>query len=172
MDCLPDHRVYLLDVPAVVGGSGHPVGCAAGPHAVYAELGVVDLVAQHPLHLGAAVLADEDHGEPPARRQVEGLLDASLVAGSLAEVADSHVAVAAELVGEGVACAHGDAAADDAVGAQRPDGFVEDVVWAALAPVGAGGLGHYLGHHPSEVAALGHQVAQGPVGATYLILSL
>ncbi len=126
-------------------------------------------MAEHPLDLRGAVLADEDHRQAPAGGQVQGLLHPALVGGALAEEGHGDPAVAPQLVGQGVAGDHGDAPPDDPVRSQGAYRGIEGVVGARLALVEARPLAAQLGHQQPQVASLRDEVPEGPVGAPDLV---
>src|ERR687893_1064612 len=128
---------YVLDGRSLLDAHGHPV---------------------------LVVLAQEDHGQLPDRRQVEGLVEDALVGGALAEEAERRVVLAAPLEGPARAAGYAHAPADYAVGAEHPGPHVGDVHRAALAVAVAGGLAEQLRGHAVHVEAERDGVPVAAVG--------
>ena len=115
------------------------------------------------------VLADEDDGQLPHRRDIERLVELALRDRAVAEEAHRHVALAVELGGERGAARDGQPTAHDAVGAQHADGEVGDVHRPALALAVAVDAAEQLGHHAPDVGALGDAVPVAPVVARHAV---
>ena len=152
------------DVVAVDDLAGHPVaGGAVGD--------VLDRALRAPVgrERELVVLADEDDGQLPRRREVHPLVHGALAGGAVAEVRDRDLAGAAELRGQRGAAGVRDAGADDPVAAEDVEREVGDVHRAAEALAVAGALAEHLGHHPAEVGAGRDQVAVRAVVADEVV---
>ena len=152
------------DVVAVDDLAGHPVaGGAVGD--------VLDGALRPPVgrERELVVLADEDDGQLPRRREVHPLVHRALAGGAVAEVRDRDLAGAVELRGQRGAAGVRDARADDPVAAEDVEREVGDVHRAAEALAVAGALAEHLGHHPAEVGAGRDQVAVRAVVADEVV---
>jgi hypothetical protein len=106
----------------------------------------------------AVVLADEQHGQAPQRREVHRLVEGAGRHGAVAEERDDHAVAALQPRREGGADGDREPGADDAVGAEHAERRVGDVHGPAEAPADPGGPPHQLGEHAGHVEPLGHHV--------------
>ncbi len=112
----------------------------------------------------SVVLAEEDHGQFPDRREVERLVEGPLRRGPVAEERNGHTVPTAELRRSRGADGDRKAGRDDAIGPEDPDLGIGDVHRAAPAPVGSFGTTHELGEHPERLESLGQAVSMAAVG--------
>ena len=158
--------IDLRGVRAVHEGVGHAVGPGTG-----GQMGRVGDPVDLGGHTVAVVLNEPHHGQLPCSGHVQGLVEAALVGGAVAEAANGHSTVTQDLGGQCASRGDGLAAAHDAVGAQMIHLLhVRNVHGAALALAVAGLFAEQLGHSQLGVSAPGNGVAVAAVGGGKVVL--
>ena len=122
-------------------------------------------------HTVAVIFNEPHHGKLPCGGHIQGLVEAALVGGAVAEAAHGHRAVAQDLGGQSAAGRDGLTAAYDTVGAQVIHLLhVRNVHGAALTLAVAGLFAEQLGHSQLGVSAPGNGVAVATVGRGKVVL--
>jgi len=146
------------DVHAVDDFAGYAVG--PGAPGEFVDIGdFVDASG----HACAVVFDGIEHGDVELAGHVEGFVEAAGVHGAVASEAEDDAVRGGELCGEACAAGYGEAAADDAVGAEVVLFEFADVHGAAFASAYSGGLSEHLGHHGAHVRTLGDGMAVAAV---------
>src|ERR1019366_8957267 len=106
----------------------------------------------------AVVLADEDHGQPPQRGEVDRLVEMTRLNRSVTEEDDRDLLATAQPRRERAAERQRDVAADDARGAHQAVRDVDEVHRPTEAAAETVAPSHQLGHHPPKRRPLGDRM--------------
>jgi hypothetical protein len=120
-------------------------------------------------HVVAVVLQHVDDRQLPQRGDVQRFGERALLGRAVAEEAQHHLAVAADLRRVRGAGRLGDALPDDSGRAEEPPFRVGQVHGPAVAAAQPGGPPVDLGHHRLRVAAERQRIAVAPVGGHHLV---
>ena len=116
------------------------------------------------------VLADEDHRQLQAGRQIQTLVKASFLGGAVAEVGHGHLPAAAVADLQTGPHRMGDGRGHDGCGPRETQLRRDQMHGAAASPGTAGAAAEDLGHHFPQVATLGQVMAVRAMGAEDVVV--
>ncbi len=111
------------------------------------------------------VLADEDHGQLPHRREVQRLVEGADIGGAVAEEADRHIVVTPVLSPPRCTAGDGEVRPDDRIGPHHPMFGGGEVHRAALAAEQTAFTAHQFAEHLLDRHAARQRVGMTAIGA-------